>query len=167
MRSRTAVWGWLLPLALGFTPLGAQEPRTDIGLYGFSARGGVDFDGPGQAIVSMALDVGHLFTQRLRLRPSGDLGFLGDDNTYVASLELVYRFVDDVQPVVPYVGTGLGLFGRELCGQDPGCPGVWIQLAVGFEVRVRDPVSWLLEYHAMDAFDRHRFMIGLTTRRWR
>jgi hypothetical protein len=167
MRARALVWGWLLPLAMAVTPLDAQEPRTDIALYGFSARGGVDFDGRGQAIVSVALDVGHLFTRRLRLRPSGDLGFLGDDNTYVASLELVYRLLDDAHVVVPYLSAGLGVFGRELCGQDPGCPGVWMQFAAGFEVRARGPMSWLVEYHAMDAFDRHRFMIGLTTRRWR
>ncbi len=153
---------WLVALAVVWTPLDAQEPRTDIGLYGFSVRGGVDFDGPGQAVASVALDIGHVFTPRLRLRPSGDLGFLGDDNTYVASVELVYRFLDDA-----HVGAGLAVFGRELCGQDPGCPGVWVQFAAGFEVRARAPVSWLLEYHAMDAFDRHRFMIGLTTRRWR
>ncbi len=167
MRAPSVVWGWLLSLAIAWTPLEAQAPRTDVGLYGFSSRGGVDLDGPGQAIVSVALDIGHVFTPRLRLRPSGDLGFLGDDNTYVASFELLYRFLGDGQIVVPYLGAGLGVFGRELCGQDPGCPGVWLQLAAGFEVQARGPVSWLLEYHAMDAFGRHRFMIGLTTRRWR
>lgn len=164
MRART-VGGCLALLAMVWTSLGAQEPHTDIGLYGFSARGGADFEGPGQAIVSVALDVGHLFTRRLRLRPSGDLGFLGDDNTYVASFEVLYRLLDDTRAAVPYVGAGLGLFGQELCGQDPGCPGVWIQFAAGIELRARDPMNWLVEYHAMDAFDRHRFMIGLTTRR--
>lgn len=152
-------------------PARAQEPSgpgtgSAIGLYGFSARGGVDFTEDDQAVVSVALDMGHLFTPRLRLRPSADLGFLGgEDNTYLASFEVVYRLLDDREVAVPYLGTGMGLWGREACGDDPSCPGLWLQFVLGFEVRIRDRISWLMEYHPVDVFRRHRIMIGLTTRR--
>lgn len=143
----------------------SQGSSIAIGLFGFSAMGGVDLEGDGQALAAVALDMGHLFTDRLRLRPSGEIGFLGSDNTYLLNFELLYRFTDDAQVAVPYVGTGLGLHGRDECGSDPGCPGVWLQFVLGFEVRIRQHVSWLLEYHPADAFSRHRLMIGLTTRR--
>ena len=147
-------------------PVAAASTRSiAIGLYGFSAMGGVDLEGDGQAIVAVALDGGHLFTRRLRIRPSGEIGFLGPDNRYLLNLELIYRFTDDAQLAVPYVGTGLGLSGREECGADPGCPGIWLQFVLGFDMRIRESVSWLLEYHPADAFGRHRILIGLTTRR--
>jgi len=163
-----------LPLAVAAilavsSPLAGQEPgrgpSSALGLYGFSARGGIDFKDSGQAVVSVALDAGHLFTERLRLRPSADLGFLSGDNTYLASFEVVYRLLDDREVAVPYLGTGLGLWGREECGSDTSCPGIWLQFVLGFEVRIRDRISWLMEYHPVDAFRRHRIMIGLTTRR--
>ena len=160
----------VLVLATATASAGAQEPasggpRSAIGLYGFSARGGVDFKDDGQAVVSVALDAGHLFTPRLRLRPSADLGFLGGDNTYLASFEMVYRVLDDREVAVPYLGAGMGVWGREACGDDPSCPGLWLQFVLGFEVRIRDRISWLMEYHPVDVFRRHRIMIGLTTRR--
>jgi hypothetical protein len=146
----------------------APSPSSAIGLYGFSARGGVDFEGSGQAVVSVALDAGHLFTDRLRLRPSAEIGFLGGDvpdNTYLANLEVVYRIVGDREVAVPYVGTGLGIFGRDDCGADDACPGVWLQFVLGFEVGLRDGIAWVLEYHPVDAFRRQRILVGLTTRR--
>lgn len=136
-----------------------------VGLYGFSARGGVDVEGDGQALVSVALDIGSLFVDRLRMRPSGEIGVLNGDNTYVANLELVYRFTSDADAAVPYIGTGIGLAGRGACATDPNCPALWVQFALGFELRVRDRLSWLLEYHPEDAFRRQRMFIGLTTRR--
>ena len=162
-----------LLLVLGAPRLVAQEqteptsttPSIAIGLYGFSAIGGVDLEGDGQAIAAIAIDGGHLFTPRLRLRPSGEIGFLGSDNTYLLNFEVLYRFIDDTHLAVPYIGTGLGLYGRDECGSDPSCPGVWLQFVLGFDMRIRDNVSWLLEYHPANAFRRHRLMIGLTTRR--
>jgi len=162
-----------LMLVLAVPQLRAQEQpeptgstrSTAIGLYGFSAIGGVDLEGDGQAIAAVAIDGGHLFTKRLRIRPSGEIGFLGSDNTYLLNFELLYRFTDDSQLAVPYVGTGLGLHGRDECGSDPGCPGVWLQFVLGFDMRIRQNISWLLEYHPANAFRRHRLMIGLTTRR--
>ena len=143
----------------------ATRPSSALGLYGFGVRGGVDFEGEGQAVVSVAFDIGHLFTDRLRIRPTAELGFLGLDNTYLASAELVYRILDDRETAVPYVGAGLGLWGREECATDDDCPGVWLQFALGFEIRIRDHISWLVEYHPLDALRRQRILIGFTTRR--
>jgi hypothetical protein len=159
-------------------PLGAQEapafeepleearvPWAKVGLFGFGARLGVDFEGEGQAVASMALDLGYVADERLRVRFSGELGFLNSDNTYLANLELVYRFMPDSALAIPYVGGGLGLFGRAECEADPDCPALWAQFVLGFEMRLRDEMNWLVEYHAEDAFRRHRVFIGLATRR--
>ena len=159
----------LFALAAG-APVSGQDtttagPSSALGLYGFGARGGVDFEGEGQAVVSVALDMGHLFTERLRIRPTAELGFLGSDNTYLASAELVYRILADRETAVPYVGAGLGLWGREECSADESCPGLWLQFALGFEIRIRDRIAWLVEYHPLNAFRRQRILIGLTTRR--
>jgi hypothetical protein len=159
-------------LAVGPAILGAQEepdraavgaPRVALGIMGFSAKGGVDFENEGQAVVAVAVDLGYLLTPRLRLRPSGELGFLRDDNTYVGNVELVYRLRPEVEATVPYVGTGLGLFGRAECGTDPGCPAVWLQFVLGFEVRIRPGVRWLLEYHPENSFGRQRVFLGFAS----
>ncbi len=157
-------------LAVGAQSAAGQEPESGgptsaLGLYGFGVRGGVDFEGDGQAVVSVAFDMGHLLTERLRLRPSGELGFLGGDNTYLAAFELVYRFLDDRETAVPYIGGGLGVWGREECAADDSCPGLWLQFALGFEIRIRDRIAWMVEYHPADAFRRQRLLIGFTTRR--
>jgi hypothetical protein len=168
MRGRLTVvliLGGMLP-TMGYAQEPTQtKPSTTIGLYGFSARGGVDFEESGQAVASVALDAGHLFTDRLRLRPSGEIGFLGGDNTYLANLEAVYRITGDREIAVPYVGAGFGIFGRDACGADDACPGIWLQFVLGFEVKLREGMAWMVEYHPVDAFRRHRVMIGLTTRR--
>ena len=63
--------GAFLPAAGHAQEQEASGRATAVGLYGFGARAGVDFEGAGQAIVSIAVDAGHVFTDRLRLRPSG------------------------------------------------------------------------------------------------
>ena len=165
---RWGALGLMVALLLA-APGSAQDDggasSSGIGLYGFAARGGVDFEGSGQAIVSVALDAGHLFTDRLRLRPSGELGFLSGDNTYLASFEVLYRFTPDRDVAVPYLGAGLGVWGREACDTDDSCPGLWLQFVLGFEIRLRDGLAWMVEYHPVDAFRRHRVLVGLTTRR--
>ena len=173
-------WSLAVLLILGASPLAGQEPAlpagqgptTALGLFGFGVMGGVDFQDGGQAIAAVTLDAGHLFTDRFRIRPSAEIGFLGGDtlapggdNTYVANFELVYRITDDTQLAVPYLGTGLALRGRDECGADPECPKIWLQFVLGFEVRLRPHISWLLEYHPADALRRQRVFIGLTTRR--
>lgn len=168
-----------LPLMVA-APLVAQEPEAEspeplntegerrwvqFGLYGFGARVGADFQDDGQAVASFSLDVGYIYTDRLRVRPSGELGWLNGPNTYVANVELLYRFTPDTNVAVPYVGAGIALAGRGDCALDPGCPALWAQFVLGFEMRFRGQISWLLEYHAEDAIRRHRLLVGLTTRR--
>jgi hypothetical protein len=70
-----------------------------------------------------------------------------------------------VHTVIPYAGAGLGLAGRDECSTDPNCPDVWLNLVLGAELHFRSTFSWLVEYHGMDFFDRHRIYVGLTTRR--
>ena len=168
----------LLALALA-TPLSAQDepepfepvveesraPWIKIGLFGFGARIGADFEGDGQMVASATGDMGYLLLQRLRMRLSADIGVFGGDNTYVGNFEFIYRFTPDTAIAIPYVGTGLGLFGRDECELDPDCPALWLQFVLGFEMRLRDEINWLVEYHPQNAFRRQRIMIGLTTRR--
>jgi hypothetical protein len=136
-----------------------------LGLYGFGTRLGVDPSGRKQAILGTALDVGDVFTDRVRLRPSAEIG-LGDSvTTYVVNFELLFRFTADSEIAVPYVAFGPGLFSQERCGTAVDCPQIWAQFALGFEIKLGGHMSWLLEYHGEDALRRHRFFIGLTTRR--
>ncbi len=164
--------GGVLVLAL---PLAAQEfhpppaPRggsrgTRLGLFGFGVRGGLDLSG-GQLVVGATLDAGDLFSDRLRLRPSGEIGFSNGTNTYLGSLEALYRFTADDRAVTPYSGAGLGVAGHDRCGTDPRCPGIWFNLVLGFELHYRSTFNWLLEYHALRGFGENRVYVGLTTRR--
>jgi hypothetical protein len=153
------------PFLADTVPAETRVPWAKVGLFGFGARLGADFEGDGQAVVSLAFDLGYVADDRLRVRLSGELGFLNIDNTYVTSLELVYRFMPDSAKAIPYVGGGVGLFGRAECEADPDCPELWLQFVLGFEIRLREGMNWLVEYHPEDAFRRHRVFIGLTTRR--
>lgn len=150
-----------------FQPPGTSntERGTRLGLYGFGVRGGFDFRGNDQLILGASLDLGNLFTSRLRLRPSGEIGVFNGNNTYVGSFEALFRFTDDNQVAQPYVGAGASLAGQENCGAITGCPGLWVNVVLGFELHYRSTFNWLLEYHGMDALRRHRFYVGLTTRR--
>ena len=144
----------------------SQESGIKIGLYGYSARFGWDFqEADGGGLVSIALDLGNLGMEQVRLRPSVEIGFANDINTYVVNGEVIYRFAPDVDRAVPYVGLGLAIAGRDDCSTFAGCPEAWLQFALGFELTIRDNLSWLLEYHAEDALNRHRLFVGLTTRR--
>ena len=152
----------------GFEPpqvASGATPGTRIGLFGFGVRSGIDFRGDGQLVFGTTLDVGDLFSSRVRLRPSAEIGVFNGDNTFVGSFEALYRFTDDTEVAQPYVGTGLSLAGHERCGIDPDCPGVWVNIVFGFELHYRSTFNWLLEYHGMDALGRHRIYVGLTTRR--
>lgn len=144
---------------------GSKARPFQLGIYGFAARAGVDFQGQGQALASFALDMGNLCTDRLRLRSSAEIGFGWGDNTYVANVEVVQRFTADAVFAVPYIGAGFALSGQEGCGETDDCPSIWAQFFFGFERKLRDQINWLLEYRAEDSFRRHRVFIGLTTRR--
>ena len=154
--------------AQDFTPpeVGGQESDQGIkiGFYGFGTRLGWDLEDAG-AIISITLDLGNLGSDQVRLRPSAEIGFTEDVDTYVVSAELIYRFTPDTEKAIPYVGLGLALAGRDNCSTAASCPDVWLQFVLGFEVEFRSSMNWLLEYHAEDALNRHRLFFGLTTRR--
>ncbi|GIW52703.1 MAG: hypothetical protein KatS3mg081_2058 [Gemmatimonadales bacterium] len=136
-----------------------------VGLFGFGSRLGVDFEGTNEVIVSVTLDAADVFTPQVRLRPSLEIGIGDSLGSYVGSLELMYRFTPDSEIAVPYVGFGLGMWFQQRCSGNPDCPDLWAQFALGFELRMRDQINWLLEYHGENGLRRHRFLIGLTTRR--
>jgi hypothetical protein len=136
-----------------------------MGLFGFGSRLGADFEGTNEVIVSVTLDVADVFTPQVRLRPSLEIGIGDSLGSYVGSLELIYRFTRDSAIAVPYVGFGLGLWSEQRCSSNPACPDLWVQFALGFELRMRDQINWLLEYHGENALRRPRFFIGLVTRR--
>ena len=138
---------------------------TRIGLFGFSVRSGPDLSHGRQLVLGAGLDGGDLFSSRVRVRPSVEIGVFNGPNTYVASLEALYRFATDDETAVPYAGGGFSIAGHDGCGTDAACPALWANVVVGFELRYRSTFNWLFEYHAMDAFRRHRFYFGLTTRR--
>ncbi|HLA19611.1 MAG TPA: hypothetical protein VJ253_09860, partial [Dehalococcoidia bacterium] len=162
----------LLPLparAQEFVPpqeqAGAATRGFRLGIFGFGSRVGVDFAGSNQVIVSPTLDLADLFTDRVRLRPSAEIG-LGDTvAAYVMNLELMYRFTADQEIAVPYVGFGGAVMSQARCADAPDCPRLWAQFALGFELKFREHINWLLEYHGEDGLRRHRFLIGLVTRR--
>jgi hypothetical protein len=154
--------------AQAFHPPPVQNEERDgtrIGLFGFGARVGADLSGKGAAVLGVTLDAGNLFVGRLRLRPSAEIGILNGPNTYTGSLEGVYRLSGDRQAAMPYFGAGLAVAGHAGCGTDDGCPGLWVNVVFGIELRYRSTFNWLLEYHALDAFRRNRLYVGLTTRR--
>lgn len=145
-------------------PAGGQG-RLRVGLLGFGSRIGADFEGRNQVIVSPTIELADLFSPQVRLRPSAEVG-LGDTvTTYVINAELMYRFTADREMAVPYVGFGGALYSQQRCSRAPDCPRVWAQFALGFELKFREHINWLLEYRGEDGLRRHRFFIGLTTRR--
>ena len=146
-------------------PKNPSHSGTRIGLFGFGVRGGVDLRGDGQLVLGTTLDVGDLFSSRVRLRPSAEIGVFNGPNTYVGSFDALWRFTEDEEVATPYIGLGFSIASRTDCSADPQCPDLWINFTFGFELRYRSTFNWLLEYRAMDAFDRHRIFVGLTTRR--
>ncbi|HEY2825168.1 MAG TPA: hypothetical protein VGI83_06455 [Gemmatimonadales bacterium] len=137
-----------------------------LGLLGFSAKGGADFKSGGRAIASVGLDLGDLFSDRVRIRPSLEIGIDADTTNYIGSAELMYRFTPDSTIAVPYVLFGLGLYGQQHCNViASGCPKVLAQFGLGFEIKLDAHMNWMLEYHGEDALRRHRVLVGLTTRR--
>ena len=150
---------------VGEKPLEERMEWVRFGLLGFGMRVGADLEGGGQAVGGGALDLGHVYSERFRIRLVGELGFDPGPNTYVGSIELLYRFTPDTAPAIPYVGTGIGIAGAEDCGANPDCPNVWWQFALGFELPMRDGFSWFIEYHPQDALRRHRIFVGLSTTR--
>lgn len=146
-------------------PKNNAHTGTRFGLFGFGVRGGLDLKNAGQFALGGTLDLGDLFSARLRMRPSAEVGLFNGPNTYLGSFDALWRFTTDEEVATPYVGVGLGVAGKSGCGADPQCPDLWLNLTFGFELRYRSTFNWLLEYRGMDALQRHRVFIGLTTRR--
>lgn len=172
MKNRTWPCGVSLCLFLFGGALHAQNERTSenrpflkLGLNTVGLRGGFDLDQSGQALAGASMDVGHMYSERLRVRLVGEFGFTPSPNTYVGSVELTYRFAPDSGVAIPYIGTGFALAGNEACGSDPGCPGVWWQFVLGFELRLNRRFNWVIEYHPQDALKRHRILVGVVMRR--
>jgi len=94
-------------------PKNAKHGGTRIGLFGFGVRGGVDFRRSGQLVLGTTLDIGDLFSNRLRLRPSAEVGLFNGANTYVGNFEVLWRFTTDEEVATPYIGGGLALAGRD------------------------------------------------------
>jgi hypothetical protein len=152
--------------AQDFAPPEDDAPPSTIvfGISGFSSRLGLDFRGTNQIVASMAVDVADIYSERVRLRPSFEIG-VGGAATYLMNAEVMYRFLHDTETAVPYVGGGLGVYGQPNCDVAPNCPRLMLQFALGFEIRLQNNFNWLIEYHGEDALRRHRFFIGLATRR--
>ncbi|HWC75180.1 MAG TPA: hypothetical protein VG454_14690 [Gemmatimonadales bacterium] len=146
-------------------PKNARSGGTRIGLFGFGVRAGVDLKSSGQLVLGSTLDMGDLFSNRVRMRPSAEIGLFNGPNTYVGSFDALWRFTEEEQTATPYMGAGFSIAGKTGCGSDPQCPDVWLNLTFGVELRYRSTFNWLMEYRAMDALRRHRLYIGLTTRR--
>ena len=160
-----------LPLALAARAAGAQEfqppsgggessgARLRIDLIGFSTRVGADLKSGGSLVLGSTFDVAELWSPNVRLRPSFEFSGAGSTTAEHIAVEVIYRFQPDQAEAIPYLGVGVGYFHVE-----NGSEKTWPTIVMGFELHFRPSFNWLLEYHALDRLDRHRFLIGLATR---
>jgi hypothetical protein len=153
--------------AQAFNPPTVQHATrgTHLGLYGFGVLAGGDVAAQSQLVLGVTLDAGTLLVSELLVRPSLELGFANGVDTYVGSLEVLYRFAPDGAGLLPYAGGGPGLYGHAHCQADARCPAVWLNAVVGVEVRFRSTFSWIVQYHGLDLLQHSRLELGLTTRR--
>ncbi len=131
----------------------------DVNLFGFTARAGLDVTHSVEWLVGATADVAQLWSPRVRLRPSLEVASQGSGVNVHWSGEIVYRFQPDAAPAIPYLGLGLGHMSG--CSS---CTTVWPTVTLGFELGLRPGINWLVEYHSLDRFSRHRFLVGLATR---
>jgi hypothetical protein len=129
-----------------------------LGIFGFSSRAGADLKGQTQLLLASTVDIAQLWSPRVRLRPSFELGVGNTAKSLHVAGEVLFRFQPDEAPAIPYVGLGLGLYDDDR-GEE-----LWPTIVMGFELPFRQTFNWLLEYHALDRLDRHRFLIGLSAR---
>ena len=138
----------------------APSGGLEVDLFGFSTRVGIDVSRRAEWVVGSTVDVAELWSPRVRLRPS--LEVASDKAAGVTlhwSGEIVYRFAPNDAPAIPYLGIGVGHMSR--CSS---CVEIWPTVTLGFELYFRPGINWLIEYHSLDRFGRHRFLIGLATR---
>src|SRR5439155_5124909 len=114
-------------------PVGSAGDGTRLGLLGFGVRGGIDLSGNTQLVFGVTLDAGNLLSNRFRLRPSGEIGVFNGVNSYVGSLEGLYRFTGEGQAVTPYAGGGFSLEGHDPGSPEPVSPDAWLKLVVGVD----------------------------------
>jgi hypothetical protein len=169
LAARLAVAPLALVLAAGparsqeFQPPGGGGPSTvtggvRLGIFGFSTRTGADLTGQTQGVLGSTVDVAQLWSPRVRLRPSFELGVGGTAKSLHLAAEVIFRFQPDEAPAVPYIGFGLGYY-DDAAGDDS-----WPTIVMGFELPYRQTFNWLIEYHSLDRLGRHRFLVGLAAR---
>lgn len=129
-----------------------------LDLLAFSTRGGAQVNKDQQFVLGSTLDVVQLGTPQARVRGSFEVGFGRPTTSLAVSAEVVYRLQPDNAPAIPYVGLGVGYY------DDSAVKKMWPTVVMGFELRFRRSMNWLLEYHALDGLRRSRFLIGLATR---
>lgn len=138
-----------------------STPGTDglrLDLLGFSTRGGAQVNKDQQFVLGSTLDIVQLWTPQARVRGSFEVGFGRPATSLAVNAEVVYRLQPDNAPAIPYVGLGVGYY------DDSAVKKIWPTVAMGFELKFRRSMNWLLEYHALDGLRRSRFLIGLATR---
>src|SRR5258706_10530961 len=136
-------------------PKTSKHGGTRFGLFGFGVRGGVDFRRSSQLVLGSTLDIGDLFSNRLRLRPSAEIGVFHGPNTYVGNFELLWRFTNDEEVATPYIGAGLGVAGRGGGGTDPHCPRLLPHTAFGVALRYPSTLNLILQYPRTDPVRPH------------
>lgn len=136
---------------------GGSGMRVD--LLGFSSRVGIDVTRGGALVLGSAVDVAELGSPRVRLRPSFEYSGTGSVTSLHVATEVIFRFQPDRAPAIPYLGLGLGYY-----VPSEGSERLWLNVVMGFELAFRPSFNWLVEYHALDRLQRHRFLIGLSTR---
>jgi hypothetical protein len=132
-----------------------------VDLIGFSTRVGADLSSGGSLVLGSAVDIAELWSPQVRLRPSFEFSGAGTTTALHVALEVVYRFQPDRAPAIPYVGLGAGYFSQASAGRQA----IWPTFLMGFELGFRPSFNWLFEYHSLDRLGRHRFLVGLATRR--
>jgi hypothetical protein len=147
------------PGAAAPRPSGESEARFQLGVFGFSTRGGWQVNKGGQGVIGAAVDVAQLGSPLVRLRPSVEFGIGNSFTSIGANLEVVYRFQPDQAPAIPYLGLGVGYYDDRL-----GSKNAWPTVVMGFELPLKRSFNWLIEYHALDTLRRSRFLVGLSTR---
>jgi len=133
-------------------PKNSKHGGTRFGLFGFGVRGGVDFRRSGQLVLGSTLDIGDLFSNRLRLRSSAELGLFNGATTYVGCFEALWRFTDDEEVATPYIGLGFGIAGRwvwvrSAVPRSLGQHGIRFRAALPLDLQLAPRVPW----HGPDA----------------
>lgn len=143
----------------GSRGVGGSAGGMRIDLLGFSSRVGIDATHGAALVLGSAVDVAELGSPRVRLRPSFEYSGTGSVTSLHVATEVIYRFQPDRAPAIPYLGLGLGYY-----APSEGSDRLWLNVVMGFELAFRPSFNWLVEYHALDRLQRHRFLIGLSTR---